>query len=1536
MPDGATRRRASARRPPPIPAAVTATPPPADPAAFLEYVRALTNVRQEIRSLTASEETASGGRSAGDAVRSRQLGRRAQLKAMRTWHDTATARLDDLRRRPMPTGSEQEVKDVQRRLVVSMSKNAARMATLEGAERRWHVAAKMAREGIRLRRDVGAEVMGSALKPDARLHLQLAHATFMVEGNSPRLRCELADAVTQNPRSRALTYWLARYELMAGRHAAALTAVAGATDYPPIRNNVLPLLTPDATAAPWLTWPSNFYTYRYELSDDDELRGMQGALAALSNDTAMVQAWLALGIPQVALDRLRDHAVDTGIALRALLLWNQANADFARRRYVSAGRNYGQCQRTIVEYFAARYPSITLPTIEPADPSNNDIAPAQQLESALDILAARLVNYNGPARYIWSFFRERYMALTLEELHGHDWRRPNVVPLAYEFAAPLPNYGESTDLATALVRLLIRASILKSLQTEGDKVEEKIDAPLLAIALVFCPLGIAEASRLRREFDEGLSQCRQLLRRHSKFKVLSEVIEKPFVKILKAQILLDKADGQYKAGAMAATPATNPDGSLKYQGLEAADTYQGVLVNFEDQGQYVNLVNTATQTMQTELLGLMQRTFHPLAVREPVTANPDPPLHPLERRALGTLGKRIAIPTIVARRGDYPEPDRRVRPHEPLVAFSPPPGASSAALSETNPIVYSLLLQARARLLQMEAGLNYLGYSDDYIPPWRFHYLLDRARYFVEHAKNAQREYLNFLTNAEREEFQEQTAAQNVELEKSNIRLETARVDQVTLEVEVAKASTELAELTAANATTRLDAYEDFDARADDLADQALAGSIVSGIVSVASGFASGGPVGAIGGLLSAGGQVVSERAQLETANEQREFEKISLGLSAAEAAQAAVVAQRQLGVANAGLLVAGMQRAAAVLRHEFALQNLTWLRNRTLNAELWYRLSSSIRAVADTYLRYAIEMAFLAEQAYEFEADKRMDVIRFDYDVSDLGDMLAGDFLLRDLDRLEQDLVVTHRIRQQRVRYVLSLAREFPAALAELREHGAATFSLRLEQIERRFPGLFNVRTASVEVLPLALMDTTRFALELTHLGSGHVRLRSDPMPTTEILATDWLTGLDSQWSVRIRTTGPETAVFSGLSRAEQTEGSFFAAQQRGAFEGTAGAGAWRIDLSAKENRVVPDSLADVLVTFTLTGYFDATLRDAIDRAPRRPQAVTSWLSGHQMFPDAYYRFNQSGRMEWRVTPDLLTVRGTVADLRNIGVLYVPAQQRPELSRLTCSYPVEFELDGSGNVTALRQPPAFTFASNGLDLDVATNLPTGATVTFDFGDGTDPTDSSALPHSYAAPGRYDVTVRIAFQQELTEYRAAVVVSRTQSVVPPVIAEPVLQTAVESGGIRVTPSLQVPSGEALVITWRLDDDQPEAGTSPPSFLLQPGRHVLRFNAVRPLVGRFYSRQRFDPVTPVALDGVHVASNRTFDVDTSAETTTNLNAFGNHVFGAMPLSPADTWTFELPLADNPALLSVNRVDRPQHDLTDLTDAILTVEYTLDDP
>jgi hypothetical protein len=578
--------------------------------------------------------------------------------------------------------------------------------------------------------------------------------------------------------------------------------------------------------------------------------------------------------------------------------------------------------------------------------------------------------------------------------------------------------------------------------------------------------------------------------------------------------------------------------------------------------------------------------------------------------------------------------------------------------------------------------------------------------------------------------------------------------------------------------------------------------------------------------------------------------------------------------------------------------------------------------------------MAFLAEQAYEFEADKRLDVVRFDYDVSDLGDLLAGDFLLRDLDTLEQDLIVNQRVRQQQVRFVLSMAREFPEALQELRSGGRTMFAVRLEQLERRFPGLFNVRISSVEVLPLALMDSSRFSIELAHLGMGEVRLgnHSGAAPAEETLAPDWLQGLEDTWQVRLRSTAPETAIYSGLVRSELGgTASFFAANQRGAFEGLAACGGWRIDMSMRENRVVPDSLADVQLVFTLAGYFDATLRDAVEHAPQRPLADTIWLSAHQTFPDAFYEFNRSGRMEWDVTTDMLALQGAVGALENLALMFVPSLRGVELGRQMCSYPIELAVDGAGNVTMLRTPPGIAFSTTGLALDATLATPAGATVTFDFGDGSGLQDASALPHTYARPGRYEVLVRIAVNERLTEYRADVVVSRDHAVLPPCVALPVLQTAVSGGKAVVTPSLQMPSGEALAAIWQMDHVQADDTPGPVRFTLDPGRYVLRLRALRPLTARFHSRQRHLPAVALPVEGLHLATNREFDENTGNELPTTPSPFAAHVFGAGVVSPVDRWTLELNVEDNPQLLSVTTQDLKQLELGEMSDVFLALEY-----
>ena len=121
--------------------------------------------------------------------------------------------------------------------------------------------------------------------------------------------------------------------------------------------------------------------------------------------------------------------------------------------------------------------------------------------------------------------------------------------------------------------------------------------------------------------------------------------------------------------------------------------------------------------------------------------------------------------------------------------------------------------------------------------------------------------------------------------------------------------------------------------------------------------------------------------------------------------------------------------------------------------------------------------------------------------------------------------------------------------------------------------------------------MDPTRVSVELTHLGAGMIRFKAQP-GTSPLNSTDLPAGDD-----RLGTAGAPLAgqdpnigarhhrVHGGCQRQDIASVSTTTANERGAFEGLPGASLWRIDMSAKENQVVPGTLTDVVITFVLSG---------------------------------------------------------------------------------------------------------------------------------------------------------------------------------------------------------------------------------------------------------------------------------------------------------------------------------------------------------------
>ncbi|WP_065754078.1 PKD domain-containing protein [Bradyrhizobium paxllaeri] len=1332
----------------------------------------------------------------------------------------------------------------------------------------------------------------------------------------------------------------------------------------------------------------NFYFYQNDLLKDDDFGLQPKRIEREPNQPGGPSVWSGGGATRRGGFRARDIVEIEDVPLRpdiviwdppptnfppntplpegaqrwldAVRRWQEGIYELQRRRQKSAAFAFDQCQQHAIAYFGIVR---NIPAVG-ADIRSRVSNVLSKIASDLDPnpQPPETASGQGP-RTLRRMLESRRRASTRDLLHFFDWSAP-VTAAANVKERPIGTPPSRLNAnAIEVLQHLAAAGIDAKLQEHFYLVHQKLDYFMIVLMSVFVPLARAELERDRQRYEAAIDELDWVLANAASNAaphqfIVNEPIELRFIRLLLAECLIGQGDSEYKAETPISPlpPAPPPPARLvRHDWMKARTSYDRATATLGALGTYGAQVTQA------------------VAKLDAAVAAPDPDL--------AKLGREILIDSIkpVLKPGEErPAGQERMVAVRNTAATAPLLEIGEATSTDTNPRVFALLLQANARLVQLQADFNWLGYTDDYVPPWRFHFLLERGRYFAEHAKQAQRDYLNFLSTAEREELQEKQAEQAVALESANFAIEDARVGQADAEVEAAKASKALQEKVKEHADLRLTDYKTFDENADFRMEKwsggpntesqlsgtlggaatgagigAAVGSIIPG-PGTAAGGAVGAFVGAAVGFLSSRSEDQFRRAQVFIESQQRELEKSNLDRANIEAQKALDVVNAQLNVANAAFTVATLQRQTALLRHEFAVETAAYLANRVLNAEQWFRLANSIRSIADTYLRYAVEIAFLAEQAYEFEADKQLNVIRFDYDLSELGDFLAGDFLLRDLDTLEHDLVVTQREREQHVRYVLSMAREFPEALQELRDTGRVTFSMVLEQIEQRFHGLILARLGAVDVVPLALLDQTRFSLRLTHQGFSRMRRR--PAPGADPV---------EPWPAEPRLHGPETAIYSGLSR--QDAASIFpvtTSNQRNGFEGRGAAGAWEIDMSMEENQVVPGSLADMLITFNLAGFFDAEVRT--EPVTPGPDVATSYISAREVFPDNFFDFNRTGKMVWPLTADLLTLSRTPGKVRNVGILVVPARSRKEYRRYTSTGLVEFTVSDNGTpiIDPDTLPPSFRFQypdpANPLRIGAALIAQAGATATWDPGDGTPILEGSSFEHEYARPGVYEVTLRIVRGERLHEYLCEIAVTRGVLLELPLVALPTLASEPQSPTgkrtirARATFPSEVGRHGQTATTWhvveapsarRVPDegsasDPNEAIFDLPLKVVQSNRPLhLAFRAVRSQDVLFYSRQRYrrGPDQALHMAALNIATNRRYD---GAGTPPPPNSAAKHFFGDPPTAvfgPVDTWAFEFPRPENgqqapgPFTAPESKPESLVFDGAEIEDLVLTLEY-----
>ncbi|MGN9919479.1 neuraminidase-like domain-containing protein [Micromonospora palomenae] len=247
----------------------------------------------------------------------------------------------------------------------------------------------------------------------------------------------------------------------------------------------------------------------------------------------------------------------------------------------------------------------------------------------------------------------------------------------------------------------------------------------------------------------------------------------------------------------------------------------------------------------------------------------------------------------------------------------------------------------------------------------------------------------------------------------------------------------------------------------------------------------------------------------------------------------------------------------------------------------LYTWLASTLqRAYREAY-NGAYAMARLAEQAFRFErGDDTSTLLDVSYwDAGRVG-LLAGERLLVDLQTMERRFIETN-YRTLEVDQAFSLTMLAPQALVKLREKGTCDFSVDEFHLDLLYPGHYRRKVKSVRLtIPCVTGPYTNVSATLTLLGSS---LRREPKtaPTAVV-------------EVPLR-----RSVSIATSTAQQDAGVFefsFRDERYMPFEGAGAASRWRLTLPSTLRAFDYRTITDVILHVTYTAESEELLRQRME----------------------------------------------------------------------------------------------------------------------------------------------------------------------------------------------------------------------------------------------------------------------------------------------------------------------------------------------------
>jgi hypothetical protein len=559
---------------------------------------------------------------------------------------------------------------------------------------------------------------------------------------------------------------------------------------------------------------------------------------------------------------------------------------------------------------------------------------------------------------------------------------------------------------------------------------------------------------------------------------------------------------------------------------------------------------------------------------------------------------------------------------------------SSVAVPDLNPMIVANILQVHQQLLKIAGGLDFWGIWHPSVPIWTFDYLQSVAVNFTQLAISAERDFINFQSQADSSTLTRQQLAQSVNQASAEVDAAARAAEAAALEVSVYKDGVNLAHQRAQDAQKNASDYSGMSA--SQISHQAVSAQLAGGddgdindLNRRADTLMGIGPSAQYmrehpgNWRMEGSSATLSATEQLVSARMNQKYEVDTLNRQALEMGIAETQAKAELAAASARAAAARAGVAVAQVRAQAAVENLDAFDDQFFTPDVWMRMGDAMRRLYGRYFNMALRAAQLMQQAYNFETDQSLRWIKGDYSADEVKGLLGADMLMADIQSFTYDLITGTNGKPQPIRQTVSLAERYGFLFeTQFRKTGVMEFETRIDDFDAVYPGTYAGRIQSLEIEVLGIVPPSGVSGTLTNNGISAYRT-----PAASI-ADPSASGL------KYRVQSRETLVLSDFFMRQDALLAPQDSRMTKIFEGSGLASTWRLELPKAINDIDFGALTDVRLTFYYKARFDPDLHDRVltELAARpgiheRQRAIPlRWI-----YPDAFFRFQDSG--ELRIT---------------------------------------------------------------------------------------------------------------------------------------------------------------------------------------------------------------------------------------------------------------------------------------------------------------